>query len=80
MIVKMRFKYNIQCYRRFQQGAELIQGGESLFQGMLLLVVKDTQQADAPGVAREFVKKLNTFINNDRSKESFVLQMVCECV
>ena len=59
-----------------QQGAELIKGAESLFQGILLMVVKDIQKADADGVAKEFGNKLHTFIKNDNNKESFVLQMV----
>ena len=44
------------------------------------MVVKDIQKTDAKGVAKEFANKLHTFINNGSSKESFVLQLVCECV
>ena len=62
--------------RRFQRGVQLIKGGESLFQGVLLMVVKDIPKSDAQDVATEFAKKLRGFINNDHGKESFVLQMV----
>lgn len=66
------------CNRRFQQGVELIKGGNSLFQGILLMVVKDIPQTDAVAVSREFASKLDAFINKDTNKESFVLQMVCK--
>ena len=59
-----------------QQGVELIRGSQSLFQGILLMVVKDIQKSDAAGVADEFASKLNAFINKGNNGNSFVLQMV----
>ena len=66
-------------HRRFQQGVKFIRGDEKLFQGKLLMIVKDVPESDAYQVATEFGGKVSAFIGDsdikDDDAQSFVLQM-----
>ena len=71
-----------EMFRRFQNGVNQFQGDETLFQGFLLMVIKDVPPGDKVTVRKEFISKLKQFVqrseatNNNKLPRSFLTHMV----
>ena len=70
-------------FRRFQNGVNQFQGDPTLFQGFLLMVIKDVPPGDKVTVKKEFISKLKQFVKrseaattNKKDVNSFLTHMV----
>ena len=69
-------------FERFQRGVNQLHGDDSLFQGCLLMVIRDVPPSDKDGVKTEFTSKLKQFVrsneigrDNQKESNSFLLHM-----
>ncbi|DAZ94402.1 TPA: hypothetical protein N0F65_003431 [Lagenidium giganteum] len=63
-----------ELFRRFQNGMQLIKGGSNLFQGILIMSIKDVNPLDEESVLQEFKAKLGRLVElND--EQNFVSDM-----